>query len=387
MTLRGFTSSVCVAVVAAGGWAGVASAGQTIGQDFTPNGFCGGNLTFYPFAGPAPDKYTIHSAGVITSWRFTTATDAMNGFEFKVGHSGTANNVNTLTGDTTNLAANSSVAHPVRIPVAVNDRIGFYLPGATGALIKCSGGPGTDSGYLVAQGNSPPGTKTYNSNSGSRFPLSAQVEPDVDNDQFGDETQDACATNATSQAPCPPGAGSGTGTGGGVTPSAKDVLKPTLGSLGLSATTFRAARSGRLHQREEETEEQGQGRHQGLVQPLRGGHGEVHRRAEDQGPQGGQAVRGQEEVEQQEEALHPLGRGPGLVHLRRQGGQERLHLPRPRRRQEARDRHLPSGRPGHGRRWEHLVGQAQELQDRRVRPRATMARPWSLSQSSSSSPA
>ena len=33
--------------------------------------------------------------------------------------------------------------------------------------------------------------------------LAATVEPDADHDGFGDETQDQCATDGTTQGPCP----------------------------------------------------------------------------------------------------------------------------------------------------------------------------------------
>jgi len=36
-----------------------------------------------------------------------------------------------------------------------------------------------------------------------RLPLAATIEPDADNDGFGDETQDKCPQSASTQAPCP----------------------------------------------------------------------------------------------------------------------------------------------------------------------------------------
>jgi hypothetical protein len=48
------------------------------------------------------------------------------------------------------------------------------------------------------------GTTEYSAEVGEgRVPLAAIVEPDADNDGFGDETQDACPQNATTQTACP----------------------------------------------------------------------------------------------------------------------------------------------------------------------------------------
>jgi hypothetical protein len=41
--------------------------------------------------------------------------------------------------------------------------------------------------------------------------VSAVLEPDADGDGFGDETQDQCPTNATTQGPCPTPAAAPTG--------------------------------------------------------------------------------------------------------------------------------------------------------------------------------
>ena len=81
----------------------------------------------------------------------------------------------------------------------------------------------------------------------ARINIKAVVEPDVDKDGFGDESQDACPTNAQTQGACPVAAAQGTQGAGQNTPSNTalvDTTKPTLGALGFASTTFKAAKSG-----------------------------------------------------------------------------------------------------------------------------------------------
>ena len=232
-----FGGSVSVAAVIFVACAAPVAASQTVGQNFIPSATCTGNNTYYPFTSPAPSQYDAQSAGVITSWKFTTGADPIPGFRFKVGHLTGADSIKTLASETTDLAAVSSETHPVRIPVAAGDRIGFYLP-APAVCTQTNAGASFGAGY--AGGDQAPNTTTsYIFQSNFKYPLSAQVEGDVDGDGFGDETQDTCIGTGGPKAGCP-----ATNTGTGAQPPASDTIKPTLGSLGFARTTFKAARSG-----------------------------------------------------------------------------------------------------------------------------------------------
>jgi hypothetical protein len=66
----------------------------------------------------------------------------------------------------------------------------------------------TASGYNTeetgAPADPPPGTRvTYEPGSNHQIDVSAVLEADADHDGFGDETQDQCPTNGTTQGPCP----------------------------------------------------------------------------------------------------------------------------------------------------------------------------------------
>jgi hypothetical protein len=54
----------------------------------------------------------------------------------------------------------------------------------------------------LSVGQNFPDTTAEDSYIGYAFDVSAVIEPDADNDGYGDETQDQCATDATTQGPC-----------------------------------------------------------------------------------------------------------------------------------------------------------------------------------------
>lgn len=89
----------------------------------------------------------------------------------------------------------------VRLPVKAGDLLG--LGGAAGALI-CS--PQSAGNVLASYtGDVPVGTTAAPAGGGpgASIPLVATVEPDVDKDGFGDETQDLCPQSAAIQSACP----------------------------------------------------------------------------------------------------------------------------------------------------------------------------------------
>src|SRR5262249_45082054 len=116
------------------------------------------------------------------------------------------------TGPTATPPIKATTSYATRLPTEVGDRVGidccnggldsfFYtVPVAEGShsywnsltppQILVDGGPARD----------PTGT-----NHGAALALQATVEPDADHDGFGDETQDQCPTDASTQGPCPTG--------------------------------------------------------------------------------------------------------------------------------------------------------------------------------------
>lgn len=90
-----------------------------------------------------------------------------------------------------------------RIPIQAGDRLGFFSPSSFGAIICEEGGGGSIVGIFEG-GGTPGGTATFGSGPAPiRVPVFASIEPDADNDGFGDETQDACPQSAATQVACP----------------------------------------------------------------------------------------------------------------------------------------------------------------------------------------
>ena len=89
--------------------------------------------------------------------------------------------------------------------MAAGDHIGGSLnaSGETGGLYCKTENPGDRVG--VFSPNPPNGSTATLAGevSGVQVPIVVVLEPDADNDGFGDETQDACPQSATTQAACP----------------------------------------------------------------------------------------------------------------------------------------------------------------------------------------
>ena len=96
--------------------------------------------------------------------------------------------------------------YDVRIPVAPGDLLGlwaattefgcYYMSGnLADVTLCCEGGLSTDP--------VPGDTRTLvDDDAGLRLNVTATLEPDLDGDGFGDETQEQCATDASLQGPC-----------------------------------------------------------------------------------------------------------------------------------------------------------------------------------------
>ena len=89
-----------------------------------------------------------------------------------------------------------------RIPVQAGDRVGLYAASPSGALYCNTADPANVLGYFI--GDATLGsTKLFKEEKKPVVAVSAIVEPDVDGDGFGDETQDKCPQSAKLQEACP----------------------------------------------------------------------------------------------------------------------------------------------------------------------------------------
>ena len=188
------------------------SAGATaqIGATFPgAEGTCAQGETILQSSSPgSPPQYAAPSPGVITSWSFHATPIAPSILKFKVARSA-GGNLFTIIGESPPKSPAGGVLSTytdVRIPVQPGDLLGFYSEAVDEAeCFRTPAGPGFD--FHFAPGDQLPGsTPTAYTPAGlsAQMSISATLEPDADNDGFGDETQDLCPTDAAKQAECDP---------------------------------------------------------------------------------------------------------------------------------------------------------------------------------------
>lgn len=91
-----------------------------------------------------------------------------------------------------------------RVPVQVGDHVGFSGQAGGGQLgLFCETSDPADKMAYTDTQPSLGGTSSFETADGYRAPIAAVIEPDADNDGYGDETQDSCPQSAAFQVPCP----------------------------------------------------------------------------------------------------------------------------------------------------------------------------------------
>jgi hypothetical protein len=165
--------------------------------------------------------------GVVVS--FGIKTGAAETITFRLGQvPGPAlAGIGTGTGPTANLAGAGTYSIPARLPVHIADLVGFDY---TTNNSNSTAGNGHAVYYAPPLVDGAP-PQAVQSNGIADHLVNAVVEPDADHDGYGDETQDQCPTDGSTQGPCPT-ATSGTSTTPSTTPTPKP--QPCAGKAGLA---------------------------------------------------------------------------------------------------------------------------------------------------------
>lgn len=185
---------------------GEAGAATTVGSDLAPAaGIAGGcGSTTCTLVHRSPGVAQAPTDGVVVRWRI------------KVGSGSPAQPVSLrvvrgVDAGTTGIASGPPEAVPstpgvytfaARIPIAAGDFIGIDCcpAGATGTYMSADAGGLTEVwNTRLADGESRDNSGSY----GFELLVNADVEPDADRDGYGDETQDLCPTDPTTQGLCP----------------------------------------------------------------------------------------------------------------------------------------------------------------------------------------
>jgi hypothetical protein len=190
------------------------SGAVTFGSDLTAEPNAGvGCLVASPctVAQTAPSaQFASPIEGVVVRWRIKTDGDgAGSAVSFRVLHPAAALGAFIGAGISTSIAMPAIAGvYPfdTRLPIHIGDRIGIdaplddlnVSPGPVAGRTLATWGPTLAEGGAGTVPNGPgPGADDW------ELLVNADVEPDGDKDGFGDETQDACPTNASTQGACP----------------------------------------------------------------------------------------------------------------------------------------------------------------------------------------
>jgi RTX calcium-binding nonapeptide repeat (4 copies) len=194
-----------------------AGAAVSIGQTGDPNVDCGDGFYLIQSATDGPPSYVVPTGpyGVITSW-------SVQGYGGEGGPGTgrlfvwrpTAAPNQFIYVDSTRpeiFAAGIVTTFAARLPVQVGDVLGMVA--SQPCLLGGAGRPLGDQVRFFSSRTEPTKGSMQTTTAiepGDRILIAANVEPDSDRDGFGDETQDRCPTNATTQGLCPaPGAAAG----------------------------------------------------------------------------------------------------------------------------------------------------------------------------------
>lgn len=210
------TSLVCALSVISLVSAASATASTTIGQvdPGTPSTSCVTSTRVQGGLSGGVPSYTVAASGVITAWstkanasagrelglRVFRPTGSPTDFIYVGGTGGTG--VETLTANTLNVFATRVVVQAGDVLGArTGNPGGFPISGGAACAIP---GSGSDDFRSSATDPTVGSTVTFgSSNTGYRMNLTALIEADADGDGYGDETQDSCPTNASTQGICP----------------------------------------------------------------------------------------------------------------------------------------------------------------------------------------
>ena len=216
--------------------------------------------TFGMTATGAPPRYEIPGDGVLTSWRtYTGAVPTQGPVRLKVIRPvspttfkvvGASAYINPVYDLATNTGANGPFA--TRIPVVADDLVALGVGPRTGtqSMPYCfSTGKNGDLSRVKLAADDPPDAAlalpwdampTYP----YRVSVTASLEPDLDHDGYGDETQDGCPMDATKHGSCATAGGGASTPAPGPSPGAPPAVLAKIASQRIVPTTFPASPNG-----------------------------------------------------------------------------------------------------------------------------------------------
>jgi hypothetical protein len=188
----------------------IGAASASAATEFGDN--CAGNkttksepITFFQLTSAGnPLSNTAPNAGVITKWKVNNSLPETFTQTLMVLRPNGPQTVQII-GEAPQSIGPGLNTFDTRIPVQVGDRLGLLGSAGAGNLFcELPGGGMNRIGAFIGGGGGVGSTNTViEIEAEARFPVSALIEPDADNDGYGDETQDKCPQSASTQSPCP----------------------------------------------------------------------------------------------------------------------------------------------------------------------------------------
>jgi hypothetical protein len=204
---------VC-AVTAATAFAGQASAATVVGSNCAANTSSLGGVVSLKNPPGYPLPSAIPSAGVITSWTFNLGlpipAEVGASEQLKVfAPTGGSNQLKVVGESLLSPVGQGTTILPTRIPVQNGDLLGSIVVVSQGgkveqgALFCETKDPGDEIGLIGLDPELGATVTPAATEAGFQNPVTVTVEPDADGDGYGDETQDKCPTDASTQGTCP----------------------------------------------------------------------------------------------------------------------------------------------------------------------------------------
>jgi hypothetical protein len=195
-------------------FSGSASAATVVGNNCSAKSSLGTSIVSLknPVGYPLPSA--IPSAGVITSWTFSLGLaippEVLVSEQLKVyASTGVPKQFKVVGESAVSPVGGGLTTTPTRIPVQGGELLGSIVTVTSGGkteqgALLCHT---EDAGDEIAEfaGNATTGSTitAIGDQAGYQNPVTVTVEPDADRDGYGDETQDKCPTDASTQGACP----------------------------------------------------------------------------------------------------------------------------------------------------------------------------------------
>jgi hypothetical protein len=176
--------------------AGPATAASTIGSTFDPPTSCAFPYTYVQTTSPTGTTYAVTTGGVITRWYFQAAVAAVPRLEFKVFRPTGGGSYQVVgSSEPEQPQATYRTSYPIRVPVIAGDLIGFTTLSAG----KCS--DSAEETMATVPGDAEVGSNLSYSAGPGTLDISADLEPDSDDDGYGDETQELAPETGVNDGP------------------------------------------------------------------------------------------------------------------------------------------------------------------------------------------